>query len=115
MRRTHAAALAFLLLGLAVPAQVADWHRLPALTSTATKGLAYDYARQRMVLLESSGWGGVSRTWEWVADAWSLRRTATTPPPRQDFDQRPCAGARLQARAFPALAARALLRHDHNR
>ena len=71
------------LLAITATAQVPDWRRLPTPSGTATKGLAFDLARERMVLFESCGWSHVSRTWEWVGDNWSLRRTSTTPPPKQ--------------------------------
>lgn len=73
------------LLAITATAQVPDWRRLPTPSGTATKGLAFDLARERMVLFESCGWSHVSRTWEWVGDNWSLRRTSTTPPPRLAF------------------------------
>ena len=66
----------------AVRAQVPDWHRLPAMTSTASKGMAFDQANERMTLFESSSWGDLSRTWVLVDDQWSLRRTANSPSPR---------------------------------
>ncbi|MFO1077338.1 MAG: hypothetical protein U1E73_06380 [Planctomycetota bacterium] len=76
-----------------LPAQVVDWHRLPLLASLTTKRIAFDDQRGRMILFESSERAGVSATWEWVGNSWSLRHTATTPPPRQDF----AAGCRVQA------------------
>ncbi|HEX5054437.1 MAG TPA: hypothetical protein VFZ65_21845, partial [Planctomycetota bacterium] len=59
------------LLSTALPAQVADWHRLPTPVGTASFGLAFDGARERMVLFESNGWNPVARTWERVGDVWS--------------------------------------------
>lgn len=76
---------AMLALAVLPPAQTPDWHRLPALTGLATKRLAFDSFRERLVLFESSERGGVSRTWEWIGRSWSLRRPARTPPPRQGF------------------------------
>ncbi len=66
-------------------AQTPSWHRLPVLTNLGQKSLAYDAARQRMVLFECSGRAAVSRTWEWVHERWSLRHTANTPPPRDGY------------------------------
>ncbi|HEX5051345.1 MAG TPA: hypothetical protein VFZ65_06205, partial [Planctomycetota bacterium] len=61
------------------------WHRLPTPVGTASFGLAFDGARERMVLFESNGWNPVARTWERVGDVWSLRRTLTSPPSRSHF------------------------------
>ena len=36
-------------------------------------------------MFESNGWSEVSRTWEWVGGAWSLRRTGATPVARRLF------------------------------
>lgn len=66
----------------AVRAQVPDWRRLPVMTSTATKGMAFDQANERMTMFESSSWGDLSRTWVLVDDQWSLRRTTNSPSPR---------------------------------
>ncbi|MDO8349160.1 MAG: hypothetical protein Q7T30_02910 [Planctomycetota bacterium] len=76
---------ALCLLGGALPAQVADWHRMPVFAGSSTMALAFDSRRERTVLFEGNGWGDVARTWEWVGAAWSLRRTTATPPPRAGF------------------------------
>src|SRR5690606_34028577 len=62
-----------------------SWHRLPVLTHLGQKALAYDLARERMVLFECSGRAAVSRTWKWVRERWSLRHTANTPPTRDGY------------------------------
>jgi hypothetical protein len=61
------------------------WRLLPGPGGYATKRLAYDDARGRMVMIESSADAGVFRTWERVGDQWSLRHTPMTPPPRDNF------------------------------
>ncbi|MFT7535150.1 MAG: hypothetical protein ACI85K_001101 [Hyphomicrobiaceae bacterium] len=77
------AALLCLLFTPAAYAQ-GNWHQLPT-QSWATQQVAFDLARERMVMFESSGQSEVSRTWEWVGDAWSLRHTEHSPTPRTDF------------------------------
>lgn len=85
MTRCLALAAFALLLAAVGIAQTPDWQRLPGIASMSTRALDFDRTRERMVMFESSGFGRVSRTWEWVDEAWSLRRTVSTPPPRDRF------------------------------
>lgn len=78
-------ALALATLLVAAVSQTPAWHRLPTSLASASQGLAYDEHRERMVRVEASMWHGVFHTWEWIDGTWSLRRTATTPPLRDDF------------------------------
>jgi hypothetical protein len=84
MRHLLVAAFAFLAANRAV-AQAPVWRMLPGIHASATQKLVYDSARQRMVRIESSAQGGVFRTWERIGDAWSMRHTLHTPPPRGYF------------------------------
>lgn len=82
--RPLATSLAGLLPAL-LAAQSPGWHRLPLFAGSGQAKLAFDSRRERTVLFESRGWSGLARTWERVGGDWSLRRTATTPPPRSSF------------------------------
>lgn len=66
-------------------AQTPSWmHIKPTISPPARHGhcLAYDAARQRVVLF--GGWGRASAfrdTWEWNGANWKQRKPATSPPP----------------------------------
>ncbi len=73
------------LLALPMLAQTPDWHRLPGPIAASTQRLAFDTFRERMVLVDGSGWESFLRTFEWIDDDWSARQTANSPPPRSSF------------------------------
>jgi hypothetical protein len=67
------------------PGQNADWYALPSPYPIRDMRLACDEGRSRLVMFASGTQTQTSRTWERIGGAWSLRRTASTPPPREGF------------------------------
>jgi hypothetical protein len=74
-----------LLLASTVLAQNNAFHRVATAEAGYTQKLTFDSRRGRMVRVDSNSFTRGFATWEWIGDAWSLRRTANQPPPRIDF------------------------------
>src|SRR5688572_4916037 len=73
-----------LLLAVALHAQT-DWVRVRVLEPRSDVPMAYDAARQRIVLFGGridSGVAPLGQTWEWDGSSWSLQNPAASPPPR---------------------------------
>ncbi len=67
--------IAFALVSLALPAMgQREWRELPVLRNQADHAVAYDSARERVVLF------GLGQTWEWDGGSWIKRFPATNPP-----------------------------------
>ena len=71
-----------LLVSAAAPAQV-EWRQAPLLEGRTAHAMAYDAARQRVVLFGGSPTAATSGdTWEWDGVRWQLREPAVRPPGR---------------------------------
>ncbi len=66
-------------------AQAPEFHRFATAEAGSTQKLAFDNRRGRMVRVDGSVFTATFATWEWIGNAWSLRKTAHQPPPRSDF------------------------------
>ena len=88
-RQARAARWLLASLGLAsiAPGQSPTWLRAPVLAGRSGTAMAYDSARQRIVLFgglaaHSLQSGERADTWEWNGAAWIERQTPTRPPAR---------------------------------
>src|SRR5688572_14660643 len=72
-----------LVLAAALPAQT-DWVRAPVLEPRSGAVMAYDAARERVVLFGGQGSIGLGDTWEWDGVSWAQQNPAASPTVRQD-------------------------------
>src|SRR5512133_680395 len=70
-------------------AQVQTWHQIsvvPSPSARVSHCMAYDSARQRIVMFGGNSNGLVlADTWEWDGSNWVQRNPVTSPPARAEF------------------------------